>query len=119
MDMQFCQVCDNLLYLYENEESKQLYLGCKTCGNQQENHQNYIYDDQMSIDLSETISQNKHLKEDITLPTIKDNPNIKCPNVDCDSHKQKTSNILYLKYDKQNMKYMYLCKDCQQTWTNK
>ena len=72
----------------------------------------------MSIDLRETISQNKHLKEDITLPTIKDNPNIKCPNVDCDSHKQKTSNILYLKYDKQNMKYMYLCKDCQQTWRN-
>ena len=31
MDMQFCQVCDNLLYLYENEESKKLYLGCKTC----------------------------------------------------------------------------------------
>ena len=119
MDMSFCKVCDNLLYLYENEETKKLYLGCKTCGNQQENHQTYIYDDQMSIDLSETISQNKHLKEDITLPTIKNNPNIKCPNVECESHKNQSSNILYLKYDKQDMKYMYLCKGCQQTWTNK
>ena len=83
MEVNFCKVCDNLLYLYENEETKQLYLGCKTCGNQAENKQTCIYDNQMSIDLSKTISQNKFLKEDVTLPSIKDNPNILCPNVEC------------------------------------
>tara|TARA_B100001094_G_C18189040_1_gene805894 strand:+ start:3919 stop:4278 length:360 start_codon:yes stop_codon:yes gene_type:complete len=119
MDVSFCKVCDNLLYLYENEETKQLYLGCKTCGNNQENTKTCIYDNQLSIDLSKTIGQNKHLKEDITLPSIQNNSNIRCPNVDCQTNKSGISNILYLKYDKENMKYMYLCKECNQTWTNK
>ena len=115
MDINFCKVCDNLLYLYENEDTKQLYLGCKTCGNQQENKQTCIYDNQMSIDLSQSISQNPYLKEDVTLPSIKDNSNIKCPNVDCQGGKE----ILYMKYEKDQMNYMYLCTNCQQTWTNK
>ena len=119
MDVNFCKVCDNLLYLYENEDTKQLYLGCKTCGNTQENKTTCIYDNHLSIDLSQTISQNKHLKEDITLPMIKNNPNIQCPNVECKSHANGESNIFYLKFDKENMKYMYLCKECSQTWTNK
>ena len=119
MEMNFCNVCDNILYLYEDDDTKKLYLGCKSCGNSQENKQTCIYDNNLSIDLSKSIGQNKHLREDITLPSIKDNPNISCPNTECPTHTKGVSEILYMKYDKEDMRYMYLCKSCNQTWTNK
>ena len=30
MDINFCDNCDNILYIYSDEESN-LYLGCKVC----------------------------------------------------------------------------------------
>ncbi len=117
MELNFCKVCDNMLYMYDNPETNQLYWGCKTCGNTQENSQSCIYNNNLSVDLSETISRNPHLKDDVTLPVIKDNPNLTCPNKDCNKG-GKPDEITYLKYDKKNMKFLYLCKFCQQTWTN-
>ena len=32
MEINFCDKCDNLMYLYSNEENDSLYLGCKVCG---------------------------------------------------------------------------------------
>ena len=75
------------------------------------NQEKCIYSNQYELDLSETINQNKFLKEDNTLPTIKDNSNIKCPNIECSSIKNnKPSDIQYIKYDHINMKFMYVCK---------
>ena len=56
------------------------------------------------------------IKEDITLPSIKDNVNIQCPNVNCNNDGE--SNILYVKYDTNSMKYMYICTHCNHKWTN-
>jgi hypothetical protein len=49
---------------------------------------------------------NKHMYEDITLPNAE---GIKCPNENCPSAKP---NIKYIQYDKDNMKYLYVCIDC-------
>ena len=98
MEINFCPKCDNLLFIYSDEEDKEkLYLGCKAC-----------------------VHKNEYTDHDITLPTIKNNPNIKCPNVDCESNtKGKPSDIIYIKYDHESMDYLYGCKYCKQKWNNK
>ena len=122
MEINFCPKCDNLLFIYSDEEDKEkLYLGCKACGHKNEyTDQKCIYSNEYQIDLSETINKNQYLEHDITLPTIKNNPNIKCPNVDCESNtKGKPSAIIYIKYDHESMDYLYGCKYCKQKWNNK
>ena len=122
MEINFCDTCDNLLFLYSNddEEDNKLYMGCKNCGARKDYEDSKcIYNNDYKIDLSETINQNQNLVDDITLPTIRNNPNIKCPNEKCKSNKDgEVSELLYIKYDSNDMKYMYVCKHCFQKWTN-
>jgi DNA-directed RNA polymerase subunit M/transcription elongation factor TFIIS len=74
---------------------------------------------------------NRYIKHDPTLPRI---ANVKCPNESCTSnaatsnhgdkahqgdkaHSDKTeSRVIYLRYDDNNMKYLYICEDCDTTW---
>jgi|TARA_B100001094_G_scaffold236928_1_gene232091 DNA-directed RNA polymerase subunit M/transcription elongation factor TFIIS len=121
MEINFCDKCDNHLFLYSDEETQRLYLGCKACGNKKEyNDTNCIYNNEYDIDLSKTINNNQYLENDITLPTIQNNPNIRCTNKECISIKEgKPSNVLYIKYEHDSMKYIYICKYCKQSWTNK
>ena len=121
MEINFCDVCENLMFLYSSEDEKELYYACKSCGEKKESKVNKcIYNNTYEIDLSETINTNQHLKEDVTLPTIKNNQNIKCPKEDCRSNTDDSvdSEILYIKYDSESMKYLYVCKECQTKWTN-
>ena len=119
MEINFCDVCDNLMFLYSDIDEKKLYYGCKNCGEKQESlDSKCIYNNTYNIDLGETINTNKYLSQDITLPVIVNNPNIKCPNESCKSHKNKESEILYIKYDSEKMKYIYICKECDSKWTN-
>ncbi len=122
MDLNFCSTCDNLMDLYSNEEEKQLYLGCKACGtNKVYNKSQCIYSNESSINLSDIINQNQYLKHDITLPSITDNVNIQCPNQVCPSNTKKdvVSELNYIKYDSNLLSFMYICKHCNQKWTNR
>jgi len=78
---------------------------------------------------------NEYTKLDPTLPRIK---NMLCPNENCYSNEdnyqkentgeekageekdeqQKYPEIIYLRYDNNNMKYIYLCSECDHTWKN-
>ena len=113
----FCDNCDNVMYVYldrkvkpselsEPSESK-LYLYCKKCQNKKEYTGNLLYSNDNYIDLSESINSNKFINYDITLPHIK-SAKIECPNSKCVSiTEKKSSDIIYIKYDKDNMKYIY------------
>jgi len=50
---------------------------------------------------------NKYMYDDITLPNAE---GIKCPNSNCPA--KAKPNIKYIQYDKDNMKYIYICMDC-------
>ena len=53
---------------------------------------------------------------------------MKCPNADCKSNKKTPESkdgsddvsvqpeIIYLRYDDKNMKFIYLCAHCDTTW---
>lgn len=62
---------------------------------------------------------NKYIKLDPTLPRIH---NIPCPNEHCESNKSeddkdhKQREVIYIRYDNNNLKYIYMCCICNQTW---
>ena len=65
MEINFCDTCDNLMFLYSNEENDSLYLGCKVCGQKKDFIENKcIYSSEFKMDLSETMNQNEYLAND-------------------------------------------------------
>jgi hypothetical protein len=61
---------------------------------------------------------NQYTKMDPTLPRIS---NIKCPNESCitnstTSEKKEKPEIIYMRYDDNNLKYVYICADCDIIW---
>tara|TARA_B110001469_G_C9619991_1_gene308898 strand:+ start:524 stop:898 length:375 start_codon:yes stop_codon:yes gene_type:complete len=121
MDLKFCENCNNLMDFCLEADSEQtdgqpIYI-CSRCSNISESkNMNHIkYDKQFKK--QNAINTNEYLFLDNTLPTI-NNKNIKCINVSCKTHETNTSNIKYIKYDELNLKYLYLCNECGQKWTN-
>ena len=58
---------------------------------------------------------NDTIYEDPTLPTI---TNIKCVNVKCPSNNGTPKKIKYIKYNRDDMKFIYCCCVCKSKWTN-
>jgi len=117
-EINFCDNCNNLLFLYSNDKQK-LFLGCKLCEFTKEyNDTNCIFTNEFNLNIDNVINYNKYLSDDITLPIIENNPNIICPNKDCPSIQEKKSKITYIKYNHDNLKFIYICKFCNQKWTN-
>jgi DNA-directed RNA polymerase subunit M/transcription elongation factor TFIIS len=57
---------------------------------------------------------NKYTKLDPTLPRVS---NILCPNAECLTNTEnKPREIIYIRYDDSNMKYVYLCSTCDIVW---
>jgi DNA-directed RNA polymerase subunit M/transcription elongation factor TFIIS len=57
---------------------------------------------------------NKYTKLDPTLPRVS---NILCPNAECLTNTEnKPREIIYIRYDDTNMKYVYLCSSCDIVW---
>ena len=117
----FCKQCQNMTFLY-TDESKNLIHHCKACLYSEPylKKNNCIYSIQFKkYDNSEYINSNPYVTHDITLPKIKNNPNIKCVNPECISiTESKECDITYIKYDMENMKYIYICNHCGQKWKN-
>ena len=121
--MNFCTVCDNMYYIkLEEDDCNKIKYYCRNCGNTENNKI-----DSGKCILKETIGNhsanynvhiNEYTKLDITLPRIN---YIKCPNESCTSNKDDfdTDNreILYIRYDNINMKFVYLCSHCDYNWT--
>jgi DNA-directed RNA polymerase subunit M/transcription elongation factor TFIIS len=119
--MHFCDNCSNMYYIkLNNDDGNKLVYYCRNCGNEdsiltaenicvsktqiQKNEQKY----------SRII--NPYTKLDPTLPRIN---NIPCPNSQCVSKSLETTknpDIIYIRYDDSNMKYVYLCTVCDTTW---
>ena len=57
---------------------------------------------------------NEYTRFDPTLPHLS---SIKCPNLECLSNKgTKEQDVIYIRVDDKNMKYTYLCYNCNFTW---
>ena len=111
--MEFCENCDNMLYLNikEDEEgTNKLEYRCANCNFiKQHNPENSsVLKIDFNIDeIKKTSIINPYIYDDITLPKAE---GIHCPNKQCP--KPKNGHIKYIQYDKENMKFIYICLEC-------
>lgn len=113
----FCDVCDNMLYIKDDNQSLVKY--CKHCS-----FSKTLTATQGAFKIVETIyseddllymqKQNKYLRFDPTLPRVKDKA-IHCLNPVCTGPKDE-SQVLFVKYHPVHMKYFYCCDYCGFTW---
>ena len=117
--MFFCSNDDNMLYM-EISEDKLVYR-CKLCETKynldelkgsskcvyKQNYNNNKYNYKTYL--------NKNVFEDKTLPIIN---NLDCVNKDCITNKDKNvpKEIVYIKYSKKDLKFVYFCKNCNYQW---
>lgn len=122
--MKFCNKCDNMFYLGINNNDEDtnntITNYCRYCGNVDEStNQMSSCIINTSIDYindNNNIVVNEFTKHDPTLPHLE---NTICPNDKCQSHKPNHKNdVIYIRYDNNNMKYVYLCSYCDHTWKN-
>lgn len=113
--MEFCEICDNILYL-RSREDRYLEKHCKHCqfSKQAEGERairvtEAIYSED---DLLYEQFQNKYLRFDPTLPRVSD-PALVCPQPadKCPGPKDKPR-VLYVKYHPTHMKYFFCCDYC-------
>lgn len=117
--MHFCSVCNNMYYLRIDEKNpNKLDYYCRNCGNEDK----LLAHDNMCIsktfikknDQSFNHIINEYTKLDPTLPRVN---TILCPNPECETNTQnKKREIIYIRYDDTNMKYVYLCSECSTIW---
>ena len=117
--MHFCSKFDNMYYLRLSEsESNKLIHYCRNCGDEEIITNN----ESICISNSELIQNdqkykyiiNKYTKLDPSLPRTN---TIKCPNQSCPSNSEEsTREIIYVRYDDDNVKYIYICSTCDFSW---
>ena len=116
--MEFCEKCDNMYYMKVDDQTSKLIYFCKYCGNedntllQTNNLKVYEFSKESK---NKGVHINQYTKYDPTLPHVH---TIKCPNLKCDCNVDESlqKDVIYLRYDDKNMKYMYLCCYCDTTW---
>ena len=120
--MHFCNVCNNMYYIkLEDEDCNKIIYYCRNCGNTDKDLINsdkcVLKENIGKTEDKYSIYVNKYTKLDNTLPRIK---HIKCPNEHCVSNTDKFDGeqreIIYIRYDDINMKYLYLCSHCDYIW---
>jgi DNA-directed RNA polymerase subunit M/transcription elongation factor TFIIS len=102
----------------EPDDPNKLIYYCRNCGNKDSTIS--VKDVTVSkVQLKKSEQEfsnviNKYTKLDPTLPRVS---NILCPNGDCLTNKEdKPREIIYIRYDDTNMKYVYLCSTCNTVW---
>jgi DNA-directed RNA polymerase subunit M/transcription elongation factor TFIIS len=135
--MHFCSNCGNMYYLkiVENEETENTSLAyyCRNCGHSDTmlmTENNCVSNTQIKrTEQNYNHIINEYTKYDSTLPRIS---TINCPNAKCESNmvaseeeqsaastgeiSSKKAEIIYIRYDDVNMKYIYLCTHCDTKW---
>jgi len=120
--MRFCPTCDNKLYIsVSSNDANDLSYYCRFC----QYVDNEIGEDGVVVLNTHFHKSEKHLpynrytKMDPTLPRIY---NMRCPNGECKTNmaaeegKETRAEIIYIRYDEDNMKFMYLCVECDTIW---
>jgi DNA-directed RNA polymerase subunit M/transcription elongation factor TFIIS len=116
--MKFCPSCN--YYLYLNVQDNECTRLCRNCG--------YTEQETKGVVVSETLVKertsegykillNEFTRQDPTLPHLK---TMKCPRSDCNSNiGTAEKDVIYIKYDPANLKYLYICHVCGEQWRSR
>jgi hypothetical protein len=102
------------------EDNNKLTYYCRNCGNVDTNIANEgvcVLNTQLKKnDQKFNHIINEYTKLDPTLPRIY---NIRCPNAKCKTNAENSSKpaeVIYMRYDDSNLKYIYICSTCDTNW---
>lgn len=123
MSMKFCQQCNNMYYLSISEkDSNKLVYVCRNCGFKDDS----IAEEGVCVLKTQCKRGeqkfnhiiNQYTKSDPTLPHLY---NIPCPNSSCLTNESSSAtatatDVIYMRYDDDNMKYLYICVHCDTVW---
>lgn len=119
--MHFCSECNNMYYIsIDQSDTNKLVYYCRNCGHKDNtlSAENVVVTKNQLKKSEQEFSHiiNKYTKLDPTLPRIN---NVLCPNADCSTNKKdgaEEREIISIRYDDTNMKYVYLCSTCDTVW---
>jgi DNA-directed RNA polymerase subunit M/transcription elongation factor TFIIS len=118
--MKFCKTCENMYYIkIDDNNPNSLNFYCRNCGEVDTSYNSN------NITINKT--QFKNNNKDISLvineytvldPTLPRTNKIDCVNKDCltNTNNKNKKEIIYIRYDDINIKYVYLCSTCQTVW---
>ena len=118
--IRFCTVCDNYLYLQVEGDTQTLQRICRNCGYKDTEEQGGLVSE-MHIEQRAAEGYtliNEFTLKDKRLPHLHNTMrciNDKCPT----SLPGKDSDIVYIKYDTENLRFIYMCYICQTTWRSR
>ena len=114
MPLEFCNVCEN--YLYLDTSNDKLTKSCKTCGYKKDGASGLITETIVNAQSSEDYRYvvNEFTKQDPRLPHFK---NLKCPNTACQSQVSGDNDVIVIKYNQKNMSFVYICNVCNTEWS--
>jgi DNA-directed RNA polymerase subunit M/transcription elongation factor TFIIS len=114
--MKFCGKCSNMFYTQVAEDGAGIVYYCRQCGNSDTD----VDADDMCLATAgggngkDFHRINRFTKFDPTLPRTN---KMKCPHPDCGQDKDTPSNIIYIKHNDVEMKFVYMCCVCDTHWT--
>lgn len=102
----YCKHCPYTLEIDQtkgNTSSSKLFNPCMYRSNYSSNHPLYY-----------ATLVNKYTFDDPTLPRMR----MPCPNEKCPTQNDTSfaSEVIFVRYDDQDMHYLYLCQHCRQCW---
>jgi DNA-directed RNA polymerase subunit M/transcription elongation factor TFIIS len=114
--IEFCPNDDNMLYIKLDDQSNLKYY-CNLCKAEYETKNKCVFKQNYDVNsYSHKTYVNENIFEDPTLPRL---GNIKCINDECPTNKQGVAKeVLYIKYSKKDMLYLYCCAVCKHKWTS-
>jgi hypothetical protein len=107
-----------MYYIKLNDEENELVYYCRNCGNVD----NSPTENSLVITSANFKNEdafigsfiNSYTKHDPTLPRTN---TILCPNKECETNtKDKEREIIYIRYNETEMKYVYMCSTCDCVW---
>jgi len=116
--MEFCDFCCNMLYIRDEENNRYLVqYYCKNCG-----FNKPISEESKTIPVIRNMYTNennhaRYLNPDLVHdPTIPHVDNIPCPNENCSRKSDEKQDVIFMKYDVNQIKFVYMCVHCKMFW---
>ena len=118
--VKFCNQCDSLYFIQHNSNDNKLNYICKNCGNQEECEQHLIHEQDYKKNhklsyIEEILKLNPDLINDPSIPKV---TNLTCKNKCLKVKSTSNNEVAIIKYDDQNLSYIYICCNCGYYWTN-
>jgi len=120
--MIFCDQCGNMVYMTVKTDDASavptLTCVCKSCGSTASMGKGECSSAVFSAAYSDDHTAYKlymmqHIRNDPTLPHA---DNIECANNVCTRAPSESRDVVFIKYDDQNLKYLYHCMHCHEVW---